>query len=178
MSRIHIIVFFAFLSSLNLSAQKNESIDIQAGLVFQKTQHLYWENGIGADLTSDFLFHKKIHLKATYLSSRFGSAIGSNAIRQDQLMIGADWHFRSKKNLQILTGLNTGFFKADYGNTMFDVLPDQSMLLSVETGLNYRFRFPVSTSLTVGYNLINGDGVKVPGSLFPVFYRLNVYYCF
>jgi len=178
MNRIHIIVIFAFLSLLNLSAQKNESIDIQAGLVFQKTQNLYWENGFGADITSDLLFSKKMHLKASFLSSRFGSALASNAIKQDQLMIGADWHFRSDKKLQIVTGLNTGFFKADYGNDIFDVLPDQTMLLSVETGLNYRFKFPVSTSLTVGYNLINGDGVKVPGSLFPVFYRLQVFYCF
>lgn len=178
MRRIHIIVFFAFLSLLNLSAQKFESIDIQAGFIFQKTQNLYLENGIGADFTSDFLVNKKIHLKAAYLSSRFGSAQGSNAIKQDQLVIGADWHFRTEKNLQILTGVNTGFFKADYENAIFDVLPDQSLLLSVETGLNYRFKFPVSTSLTVGYNLINGNGVKVPGSLFPVFYRLNIYYCF
>lgn len=168
--------FFSFLSIMGLSAQKNEKLDIQAGLVSQKTQNLYWENGIGADLTSDFLMHKKLHLKAAYISSSLGSAIGSNAIKQDNLIIGADWRFRSEKDLQILAGLNTCLFMADYENPLFDILPSKSMLLSVETGLNYQFKFPMSASLTLGYNLKNGDGVNVPGSLFPVFYRLSIYY--
>ena len=63
---------------------------------------------------------------------------------------------------------------ADYENPLFDILPTKSMLLSVETGLNYQFKFPMSASLTLGYNLKNGDGVNVPGSLFPVFYRLSI----
>ena len=91
-------------------------------------------------------------------------------------MIGADWRFRSDKDFQLFAGLNTGFFHADMELPQFDVLPHNSMLLQLETGLFYKFKFPVATSLSVGYNLINGDGVNVPGTLFPVFYQLSVFY--
>lgn len=169
-----LIVFFALATSV--SAQIKEKYDLKVGLVFQKTESLYWENGVGADFTSDFLLNKQIHLKATYLTSRLGSGIGSNAILQDNFLLGADWRFRSDKDLQIMAGLNAGVFVADYGNPVFDVLPNSSMLLSVETGLVYRFKFPITAGLTVGYNLKSGNGVDVPGSLFPVFYRLSVFY--
>lgn len=169
-----LIVFFALATSA--SAQINEKYDLKVGLVFQKTESLYWENGVGADFTSDFLLNKQIHLKATYLTSRLGSGIGSNAILQDNFLLGADWRFRYDKDLQIMAGLNAGVFLADYGNPEFDVLPNSSMLLSVETGLVYRFKFPVTAALSAGYNLKSGNGVDVPGSLFPVFYRLSVFY--
>ena len=50
------------------------------------------------------------------------------------------------------------------------------MLLSGEAGLYYKFKFPLAACLSVGYNLINGDGVSKPGTLFPVFYQLSVLY--
>lgn len=157
-------------------AQDRTSYELGLGVRFQKTQSLYWENGIGADFTSDFLLQKKIHLKMSYATSRIGSAFNSNAIKQDNYLIGADWRFRSQKDFQIFAGLNTGFFHADMEEAQFDVLPHNSMLLSLETGLFYKFKFPVATSLAVGYNLITGDGVKGPGTLSPVFYHLSLFY--
>ena len=159
-----------------LKAQTSTPYELAVGLRFQKTEQLYWENGVGADFTSDFLLHKKIHLKLSYATSRIGSAFLTNAIRQDNVVIGADWRFRSDKDFQLFAGLNTGFFHADMELPQFDVLPHNSMLLQLETGLFYKFKFPVATSLSVGYNLINGDGVNVPGTLFPVFYQLSVFY--
>jgi hypothetical protein len=112
----------------------------------------------------------------SYITSRLGSAISSNAIRQENYLIGADWRFRAKKPFQIFAGLNTGYFHADMENEIFNVLPHNSLMLSVEAGLFYKFKFPIATSLSAGYNLINGDGVSTPGSLFPVFYQLSVFY--
>ena len=172
---IFLAAFMLFIPFIN--AQKDSSTyELGVGLRFQKTEQLYWENGVGADFTSDFLLHKKIHLKLSYATSRIGSAFLSNAIRQDNYVIGADWRFRSTKDFQIFAGLNTGFFHADMETTQFNVLPHNSMLFSLETGLFYKFKFPLATSLSVGYNLINGDGLTVPGSLFPVFYQLSVFY--
>ncbi len=167
---------FVLLSVSLLKAQTATPYELAVGLRFQKTEQLYWENGVGADFTSDFLLHKKIHLKLSYATSRIGSAFLTNAIRQDNVVIGADWRFRSDKDFQLFAGLNTGFFHADMELPQFDVLPHNSMLLQLETGLFYKFKFPVATSLSVGYNLINGDGVNVPGTLFPVFYQLSVFY--
>lgn len=159
-----------------IKAQKNETYELGIGLRFQKTEQLYWENGIGADFTSDFLLNRRIHLKMSYATSRIGSALIGNAIKQDNIVVGADWRFRSQKDFQIFAGLNTGFFHADMETAQFNVLPHNSLLFSLETGLFYKFKFPVASSLTVGYNLINGDGLNTPGTLFPVVYQLSVFY--
>jgi hypothetical protein len=105
-----------------------------------------------------------------------GSALTGNAVKQDNYILGADWRFRHDKDFQIFAGINTGFFHADMEIPQFSILPHNSMLFSLETGICYRFKFPVSASLSAGYNLINGDGLTVPGTLFPVFYQLSVYY--
>jgi hypothetical protein len=158
-------------------AQLSNSDELGVGLRFQKTEQLYWENGVGLDYTSNLLLNKHIHLKMSYATSRLGSAMIGNAVRQDNYVVGADWRFRPKKDFQIFAGLNTGFFHADMENPIFNVLPHNSMLFSVETGLFYKFRLlPLATNLSVGYNLINGDGVSKPGTLFPVFYQLSVFY--
>ena len=171
-----VCVIFSF--SLVSNAQILDKIDLMGGFLFQKTHYLYNENGIGFDLSSKSILENRIHFKLAYLSSRFGTAINSNAIKQDNFILGADWHFRSDKNLQILAGLNTGFFIADYEDPTYEVIPNTAVLLSIETGLVYNFNFPISTSLTAGYNLKSGNGDNVPGNLFPLFYRLSVYYRF
>jgi hypothetical protein len=154
-----------------IKAQFIDNYELGIGTRFQKTEQLYWENGVGADFTSDFLLKKKVHLKMSYATSRLGSAFSSNAIKQDNYLIGVDWRFRTKKCLQVFAGLNTGYFHADMEEPMFNVLPHNSLLLSAETGLVYKFKFPMSVSLSAGYNLIT-----TPGSLFPVFYQMSVFY--
>lgn len=176
MNKILTTITISLLFTLLISAQTTNQQNLNAGIVFQKTQSLYWENGVGFDYSSANILDNKIHFKATFLSSRLGSAFNSNAIKQDNFIVGADWRFRSEKNLQIMVGLNTGVFKAHYDDPIFDVLPSSTILLSAETGLRYQFKFPMSAILSVGYNLRNGDGVGIPGSLFPVFYKLGFYY--
>lgn len=168
-------LFLAFFL-LPLSAQESKPHDFRAGLIFQRSHYLYLENGIGFDYSNERLLQKQLHLKAAYVSSRFGSAIESNAIKQDNILLGVDWRFRSGKSLEIPVGINTGFFIADYEDPTFDVLPNTALLMSVEAGLVYNFDFPVSAGLSIGYNIKNGNGVDVPGTIFPVFYRLSVYY--
>src|ERR1035437_1460045 len=92
--------FLLFSGMLN--AQQADSYELGVGLRFQKTEQLYWENGVGADYTSDFLFHKQVHLKLSYATSRLGSAMVGNAVKQDNYLVGADWRFRSDKDLQIM----------------------------------------------------------------------------
>ncbi len=176
MKKTLLLILAALMTVTYTNAQKTESFDLGVGLKFQKTEQLYWESGVAADFTSDFLLNKKIHLKMSYVTSRLGSAMIGNAVKQDNFVVGADWRFRSQKDFQIFTGLNTGFFHADMETPMFTVLPHNSMLFSVEAGLFYKFKFPVSASLSAGYNLISGDGVSGPGTLFPVFYQLSIFY--
>lgn len=176
MRRIFLLVVPFLICYSGVSAQHDSSYELGVGVRFQKTEQLYWENGVGLDYTSDFLLHKKVHLKLSYVTSRLGNALTGNAVKQDNYILGVDWRFRHEKDFQVFAGLNTGFFHADMETTQFSILPHNSLLFSLETGISYRFKFPVSTSLSVGYNLINGDGLTVPGTLFPVFYQLSVYY--
>ncbi|HRZ96607.1 MAG TPA: hypothetical protein P5084_03550 [Paludibacter sp.] len=176
MKKTILLLIFSLGSFSMMNAQNSES-DLNVGLIVQKTQHLYWENGFGADYTSDALLNRHLHLKAGYVTSRLGSCMMSNAVKQDNLVLGVDFRFRPKKPLQIFAGLNTGFFYANYEEPMFDVLPNTSLLLSAETGLIYKFRYPFfSVGLSAGYNIINGDGISKPGTLFPLYYKMSLFY--
>lgn len=170
------LILFLFTGVVN--AQFTKNYELNGGVVIQKTLKLYWENGIGADYTSDFLLNKKIHLKAAYVTSVLGSAMGTNAIKQGSFTLGANWHFFHTRPLQIFAGLNTGYFAADYEEEVFDVLPHKSLMLQLEGGLTYKFNASITASLSAGYNLITGDGVNGPGTLFPLFYQLKVFYRF
>ncbi|MDD3788385.1 MAG: hypothetical protein PHO94_06785 [Petrimonas sp.] len=171
-----IFLFAFFVFTAYVSAQFTKNYKLSAGIVSQKTQKLYWENGVGADYTSDFLLQKRIHLKAAFVTSRLGSAMGSNAIKQETFVVGADWRFRPTRPFQIFTGLNTGFFKANYEDPMFDMLPNSSVLAQFEGGVAYHFNWPVSLFASFGYNFLSGNGKQGPGTLFPVFYQLKAYY--
>jgi hypothetical protein len=120
--------------------------------------------------------HKKLHLKLSYVSSRIGSALNSNAVKQDNYLIGLDWRFRAEKNFQIFTGVNSGYFHADMEDPIFDVLPHNSIMFSAEAGVYYKFKFPMALSCSAGYNMINGNGIDRPGTLFPLFYQLSAFY--
>jgi len=57
-----IISFFCI--TISLKSQSSTNQDIKLGLIFQKTQNLYYENGVGADYSSNFLLNKQNWLSA------------------------------------------------------------------------------------------------------------------
>lgn len=176
------LVFFIFMIILvfGLKAQSTDNTDLKGvlkgGLRIQKTQKLYWENGFAFDYTSDKLWDQRIHFGVSYVTSRMGSAFGSNAIKQDNILVSSALCYRHKKQLQPFTRFNVGYFKAHYEEAVFDVLPSSSMLLSLDVGLCYEFQIPVTVNLSTGYNLISGNGTAGPGTLFPFFYQMSIYY--
>jgi predicted porin len=169
-------IFFIIALMLITCGLKAQIRELNVGLAFQQTQYLYNENGLAFDYSCANLLNKHLHIKGAYVTSRLGSAIGSNALKQDNFLLGAHYYFSKDKPLQFFAGLNTGIFHVNYEDAVFDVLPQNNMLFGIETGLNYRFKFPLNVSLSLGYHLMNGNGIDVPGSLFPVYYKLGVYY--
>lgn len=165
-----------FLQAQNPGSKDGWLGELKGGIRIQKAQKLYWENGVSFDFTSPKILDRRIHLGASYVTSRLGSAIGSNAIKQDNFLISSGYHFRHKKELQPFTRLNMGYFHADYEDAIFDVLPNNSFLLSLDAGLSYEFKAPLTINLSAGYNLISGKGSSGPGTLFPVFYQMSIYY--
>jgi len=152
--------------------------ELKGGVRIQKTQKLYWENGFAFDFTSPRIADQSIHFGVSYVTSRLGSATSSNAIKQDNFLVSSGYHFRNKKDLQPFTRLNIGYFHADYEEAVFDVLPNSSFLFSLDAGLSYEFKIPLTMNLSAGYNLISGNGSSGPGTLFPIFYQMSIYYTF
>lgn len=141
-----------------------------AGLRFQKSAGLYYENG----LTGQYNLTSRWVLGASYISSRFGSAISSNAIKQDNLILSGSYLFRPGKSLKPFVRANAGYFKADYEEELFDDLPQNSAIASADAGLVYSFKNPLKLNLSLGYNAITGSGEEGAGTLYPIFYQTSI----
>jgi hypothetical protein len=152
------------------------SSELKGGVRIQKAQKLYWENGFAFDFSCSRLAAKRIHVGFSYVTTRLGSAMGTNAIIQDNFLISPGYYFRPQKQLQPFTRLNLGYFQADYEDAIFDALPNKALLLSVDAGLSYEFKASITISLSAGYNLNSGTGSVGPGTLYPVFYQMSIYY--
>ena len=150
--------------------------ELKGGIRIQKAQKLYWENGFAFDFTSVRLADRRIHLGVSYVTTRLGSAMGTNAIKQDNFLFSPGYFFRHQKKLQPFTRLNMGYFHADYEYAIFDVLPNNAFLFSLDAGMSYEFKMPITISLSAGFNLNTGNGSAGPGTLYPVFYQMSIYY--
>lgn len=167
-----VLSFLSFLPPLQLFAQ--ESI-LDVGIRVQKTLNLYWENGISAQFSHKNLKPDQLYFGISYASSRLGTALNSNAIKQDNFLFSSSWFFKKEKALRPMTRMNLGYFIADYESSIFDMLPNSSILLSPEIGLMYaNKKQPVKVILGFGYNLITGDGTKGAGTIYPLFTQTTV----
>lgn len=175
-----LILIFTVLGSQAQSSDKSDEWlgDVKGGIRIQKTQKLYYENGFTFDFTSPKVVNNRIHLGVSYVSTRLGSAVGNNAIKQDNFLLSLGYSFRDQKKLQPFTRINTGYFTADYESDIFDGLTNDAYILSIDAGLSYELNVPVTINLSAGYNLNTGNGLDGPGTLHPVFYQMSVYYTF
>lgn len=167
---VWMFIIFFFCAGTSFSQKK----DLEIGLRFQKSVNLYYENGITVQYSDERILNNRLFLGVSYVSSRLGSAMGSNAIKQDNFLISGTWMFRPGRALQTFLRLNTGYFIANYEDPVFDVLPNNSFLISPETGISYRFSFPLKAGVSLGYNLITGDGINGPGTLYPLYVQTSI----
>lgn len=164
------LIIFLFLSNPVVSQEK----DLDIGFRFQKSINLYYENGITIQYSDDRLLSKRLFVGFSYISSRLGTAMSSNAIKQDNFLVSGTWMFRPQRSIQPFVRLNTGYFIANYEDPAFDALPNSSVLLSPETGIGYKFNFPLKAGISLGYNVITGDGMEGPGTLYPLFIQTSI----
>jgi hypothetical protein len=177
MKKCTALFFLCIGLAWGLHAQSDNGLgELKAGIRIQKAQKLYWENGFALDYANPKILNSRIHFGASYATSRLGSALGSNAIKQDNYLVSAAYHFRPHKQLQPFARLNLGYFHADYEAAEFDVLPNSAFMTSVDAGLYYEFKIPLTLSLSAGFNLNAGTGSAGPGTLFPVYYQMSVFY--
>ncbi len=165
-----VICILLFLSSGCYSQESQ----LDVGLRFQKTINLYYENGVTIQYTDDRLLSQRLYFGLSYVTSRLGTAMGTNAIKQDNIFLSSTYIFRPERRLQPFLRLNTGYFIADYEEPFFDVLPNTSFLLSPEGGLGFKFNNPLKVNFSLGYNLVTGDGIDGAGTLYPLFVQTAI----
>lgn len=169
MKSIHLLLFLALVSA---PAFGQRQLDV--GVRLQKAIGLYTENGLTVQYTPNGRVSQRLYFGLSYVTSRLGTALGSNAIRQDNFLLSVGYYFRPKWVVRPVAKLNVGYFAADYGEALFDDLPRTSPLVSPELGLCYCPRFPLKIGAGIGYNLLTGNGVSGPGTLYPVFVQTSV----
>lgn len=147
---------------------------LDVGIRLQKSVNLYTENGITAQYTHPKLVSNRLYIGLSYVTSRLGTALNSNAIKQDNFLASAAYYFRPNWLIRPVAKVNVGYFTADYGSSLFDVLPKTSLLASPEFGLCYYPNFPLKVNASIGYNLITGNGLTGSGTLYPVFIQTSV----
>ena len=147
---------------------------LDVGVRLQKSVSFYTENGITAQYTHQKLAKQRLYVGASYVTSRLGTALNSNAIKQDNFLVSASYYFRPKWLIRPVVRANVGYFIADYGDVLFNELPHSSLLASPELGLCFCPNFPLKINASVGYNAFSGDGTSGPGTLYPVFVQTSI----
>ncbi|WP_166690787.1 hypothetical protein [Fibrivirga algicola] len=147
---------------------------LDVGIRLQQSINLYAENGITAHYTNPKLAHQRLYVGFSYVTSRLGSALGSNAIKQDNVLLSASYYFWMKRQIRPVIKANVGYFAASYGAEVFSELPNTSLLASPEVGFAYCPAFPLKINASVGFNLLTGNGMTGPGTLYPVFVQTSI----
>ncbi len=168
----YLLFFMAIAGFANLHAQ-----NLNVGIKLQKTNFMYWENGVSAQYSFANLKPDQLYVGFDYLTSRLGSAMGSNALKQDRITASVGWQFRKEKSFRIATKLNFGYFNVSLEEEIFKDLPNSAVLVAPEVGLSYDFRqLPIIISLGGGYNVDFAKEGESPGTLQPLYYNFSVYY--
>lgn len=163
------------LFGFKVQAQSDSALQIRVGLISNKMLGFYWLNGLSAELNSKKLCKGSFDLGLNIYSSSLGSAFLSNAIPVHAMEATIQKRFRAKRKVNPVIGLNVGFAKAFYGSN-FEQLKQSSLLLAPEFGVNYVVGGKLSARFCLGYNSINGTGVRGPGFVYPVCLRFKLIY--
>ena len=173
-SYLTIFILLCFVSTIAQS--QDSSAFVSAGIVYQKSISLYNESGCMIECGNTKILQSKLHFALSITSTRLGSAFRSNALKQESYLFSCLYIFRHKKLLTPILAGNIGLIHVDYGSPIFSDLQSTAALLSPELGLRVNPKSPICGTLSVGCNLLTGDGDTGVGSVVPFFYRLNLLY--
>lgn len=165
---------FLLLAGSAFGQHRPDGPELDVGIRLQKGIGLYTENGVTVQYTNPKLARQRLYVGLSYVTSRLGTALNSNAIEQDNVFASASYYFRPKWLIRPVVKANVGYFNADYGDALFDDLPHSSLLAQPELGLCYCPNFPLKINASVGYNIFSGNGTAGPGTLYPVFVQTSV----
>jgi len=149
---------------------------IQAGFQAQKSIGMYTDGGFFVNVrVSDSL---PISVELNYLSTRLGSALFSNALKQDSFLANCSYYFRDSKAIKPFAGFNIGLTRIDYGSELFSALPNKAFLLSPEGGVAYSVYKNIDVYVSSGINLFTSNGTGGIGSVMLLFCQMSIGYGF
>ena len=147
---------------------------LDVGIRLQKDVGLYYENGIAINYSNKNLAPDRLYFGFSYASSRLGTALGSNAIKQDNFLLSSAWYFRRGHVIRPFVRANVGYFESSYAS-IFEMLPHNSTLLAADAGFAFQTHTPLKIAASFGDNFIYGQGNNnTPGTLYPFFYQLTL----
>jgi hypothetical protein len=165
------LIIFCLIAGSHFGYAQRSVFDV--GLRIQKDIGLYTENGISLNYSDKNYAPDRLYIGFSYFTSRLGTAIHSNAIKQDNVLVSCAWYFRHDHLIRPLLRGNLGYFSSEYPS-LFNALPHQSLLLSADAGFCIQTRSPLKIQSSLGYNAISGKGNNdVPGTLYPFFYQVT-----
>ena len=171
MLKTRILAIFIFYTII----AQSQTLDV--GIRIQKTDQMYWENGVSAQYSFPKFKPNQFFVGFDYVTSRLGTAYHSNAIKQDSYLFSGSWLFNKNKPYHIVTRLNMGYFYSDLEEDIFKDVPNTSFLLSPELGFKYNLKkLPLSLNLGAGFYIITAKEGYSPGTLQPLYYHFDIYY--
>ena len=157
-----------------------QSQTLNAGLRIQKTNEMYWENGISVQYSFKDFKPQRFYLGFDFVTSRLGTAYNSNAIKQNSYIASASWHGKEwgvLPGMRFVTRLNIGYLVADMEEEFFNEIPNTAFLFSPEIGFAYNFKkLPIGLYLGSGYYINFAPEGESPGTFQPLYYHLDIYY--
>lgn len=175
---IIILFFITYSNSFGVLIPRFEiPFKFLIGFNFKKYNSFYWENGIQANY-----YNKKLHLTlgANFETTLLGSALNSNALKQYNFSLFIDREFALLPRTALKPRLNLGYFYADYESNVFNKLNNSTFTISPELVIQITpgsiFSKKLQLEFSTGYNIIHGDGTNGLGTLYPLYYRMNILY--
>jgi hypothetical protein len=171
------MIYIILLCTCLFSVANAKDEQLALGLRLQQSINMYNEHGITIDYNPKNLLNEKLSFGVTYVSSRFGSALNTNAIIQDNILLHSTYVFSSSA-LSPIARLNVGYCFADYESSLFDEIDASMPLLSLEAGARYTFDIPLNVQASLGYNLVTSDGSSGIGTVYPLFVQCTLSWSF
>ena len=106
--------------------------------------------------------------------------MNSNALKQYNFSLFIDREFALLPRTALKPRLNLGYFYADYESNVFNKLNNSTFTISPELVIQITpgsiFSKKLQLEFSTGYNIIHGDGTNGLGTLYPLYYRMNILY--
>ena len=168
-----LLITLLYFFTIHIHSKASES-ELFLGVKLQKTHSLYYENGFNAEYSSSEFLGNQFHSGFSYISSRFGSAFNSNALKQDNFLFHTSYTFLNKAILNPFIKLNAGFIVADYQSPLFDDIDNTMPLTSMDLGLSYTPNNPLKAQFSLGCNIITSDGTSGVGTVYPLYFNIII----